>query len=70
MWLKKYVDGLTDHSLRHTLRDRLRDVECPMDIIDQIGRWTSVGGVGMSYGEAYGVEQKRMWLTAVSLSDG
>ena len=53
-------------SLRHTFRDRLRAVECPMDMIDQIGGWKSVSGVGMSYGEGYGVEQQRMWLIASS----
>ena len=36
-WLKKDFDGLTAHCLRHTLRDRLRAVEFPMDLIDQIG---------------------------------
>ena len=55
-WLKKDFGGLTAHSLRHTFRDRLRAVECPMDMIDQIGGWRSVGGVGVSYGEGYGLE--------------
>ena len=41
------------HCLRHTFRDRLRAVECPMDMIDQIGGWRSVGGIGASYGEGY-----------------
>jgi integrase len=52
-WLKKDFGGLTAHCLRHTFRDRLRAVECPMDMIDQIGGWRSVGGVGASYGEGY-----------------
>ena len=29
-------DGLTAHCLRHTFRDRLRAVECPMDLIDRL----------------------------------
>ena len=33
-WLKKDFDGLTAHYLRHTFRDRLRAVECLMDMID------------------------------------
>ena len=58
--------GLTAHSLRHTFRDRLRAVECPMDMIDQIGGWRSVGGVGARYGERYRVQtirkiMKRLW---------
>ena len=56
-WLKRDFDGLTAHSLRHTMRDRLRAVECPMDMIDQIGGWRSVGGVGVRYGEGYGLEK-------------
>jgi hypothetical protein len=34
------------------MRDRLRAVECPPDIIDRIGGW-SVDGVGESYGGGY-----------------
>ena len=40
-WIKKDFDGLTAHCLRHTFKDRLRAVECPMDMIDQIG-WVEV----------------------------
>ena len=37
-WLKAYVpDGCVLHSFRHSLRDRLRALECPKDIIDCIG---------------------------------
>ena len=42
-------DGLTAHCLRHTFRDRLRAVECPMDLIDQIGGWESVSSIRNSY---------------------
>ena len=66
-WLKKDFGGLTAHSLRHTFRDRLRAVECPMDMIDQIGGWRSVGGVGVSYGEGYSTEQEQKWMRSVSI---
>ena len=56
------------HSLRHTMRDRLRAVECPMGMIDQIGGWRLISGVGARYGQGYGVEQKRMWLKVLSFS--
>ena len=38
-------------SLRHSIRDRLRAVECPSDMIDQIGGWATEGvGRGMVKG--------------------
>ena len=37
------------HSFRHSIRDRLRTVDCPTDIIDAIGGW-STEGVGQHYG--------------------
>ena len=43
------------------MRDRLRAVECPADIIDQIGGW-SRKGVGESYGRGYQVEQLHRWM--------
>ena len=66
-WLKRDFAGLTAHSLRHTFRDRLRAVECPMDMIDQIGGWRSVGGVGVSYGEGYSTEQEQKWMRSVAI---
>ena len=54
-WLKgKIGEGYTTHSFRHSMRDRLRAVECPSDVIDQIGGWLTQG-VGNSYGEGYPV---------------
>ncbi len=36
-WLKTYVhEQGTMHSFRHSMRDRLRAVECPADIVDQV----------------------------------
>ena len=50
-WLKSRVpEGCVIHSFRHSLRDRLRAVDCPSDMIDQIGGWTTAG-VGQGYGE-------------------
>ena len=58
-WLKRDFDGLTAHCLRHTMRDRLRAVECPMDMIDQIGGWRSVATIGVGYGKGYSLEAIR-----------
>ena len=45
------------------MRDRLRAVECPSDVIDQIGGWATEG-VGQGYGDGYelNVCTKRMNL--------
>ena len=62
-WLKgKIGEVYTTHSFRHSMRDRLRAVECPSDVIDQIGGWLTQG-VGASYGEGYSVGVLRKWLT-------
>ena len=66
-WLKKDFDGLTAHCLRHTFRDRLRAVECPMDLIDQIGGWRSVSSIGNSYGEGYRLAQIRTVIERIKV---
>ena len=64
-WLKRDFGGLTAHSLRHTFRDRLRAVECPIDMIDQIGGWRCAGGVATNYGHGYSRLQVERWLRLV-----
>jgi integrase len=61
-WLKgKIGPGYTMHGFRHSMRDRLRAVECPSDVIDQIGGWLTQG-VGASYGEGYSVGVLQKWM--------
>jgi len=61
-WLKQYVPvGCTMHSFRHSMRDRLRAVQCPSDITDQIGGWTT-DGVGQGYGSGYPMSVLQEWL--------
>ena len=61
-WLHPYVpNGCTMHSFRHSMRDRLRAVECPADVVDQIGGWTT-GGVGQGYGSGYSLEVCFRWM--------
>ena len=64
-WLKPRVpDGCVVHSFRHSLRDRLRRVECPSDIADAIGGWATAG-VGQKYGSGYGLEVKARWMERI-----
>ena len=64
-WLKtKIGQGYTIHSFRHSMRDRLRAVECPSDIIDQIGGWLTQG-VGASYGLGHNHGTLTRWLVAI-----
>ena len=61
-WLQQFVPrGCSMHSFRHSMRDRLRAVECPSEIIDQIGGWAT-HGVGQGYGQGYGLEICSKWL--------
>jgi integrase len=61
-WMKLTIgNGYVVHGLRHSLRDRLRAVECPSDIIDAIGGWTTKG-IGHAYGKGYGLEILAKWM--------
>ena len=62
-WMRAEFDaGFVIHSFRHTFRDRLRDIQCPADIIDQLGGWTTAG-IGHSYGEGYKLEVLSEWMS-------
>ena len=64
-WLRKYVpEGCVVHSFRHSMRDRLRAVQCPADMIDQIGGWITFG-VGQTYGEGYSLPQIKNFLSHI-----
>ena len=64
-WLKNYAPtGCTMHSFRHSMRDRLRAVQCPSDVADQIGGWATEG-VGQGYGSGYPIEVLMEWMEKV-----
>jgi len=64
-WLKpKIGQGYTIHSFRHSMRDRLRAIECPSEVIDQIGGWLT-HGVGNSYGNGYPEALLFKWLCRI-----
>jgi len=53
--------GYSMHSLRHSLRERMRQIECPADLIDQIGGWTTAGQ-GQAYGTGYPLSVASKWM--------
>ena len=64
-WMKGHVDkGIVIHSFRHSMRDRLRAVECPADIVDSIGGW-SKGSIGENYGSGYPLEVLHKWMKKI-----
>jgi integrase len=61
-WLKTATkQDVVIHGLRHTFRDRLRAVEAPLDMIDQLGGW-SLQSVGQGYGDGYSIEKLSEWV--------
>jgi integrase len=67
-WLSEYVpEGCVIHSFRHSMRDRLRAVQCPSDMIDQIGGWTTAS-VGQGYGEGYDLEVINSYFISTTLA--
>ena len=66
-WLKsKLIDDYVIHGFRHSFRDRLRAVECPSEIIDQLGGW-SLKSVGQGYGRGYDLKHLSIWMSKISL---
>ena len=61
-WLRREGFGqYTMHSFRHSLRDRLRYVDCPFEITDQIGGWSNKI-VGLGYGYGYRLCDLNKWM--------
>jgi integrase len=64
-WLKEQLsDNYVIHGLRHSFRDRLRAVECPSEIIDQLGGW-SLRSVGEGYGKGFSLKVLTRWLSNI-----
>ena len=65
-WLKTSTNqDVVVHGLRHTFRDRLRDVDASSDMIDQLGGW-SLQSVGQGYGDGYSIEKLHEWMLKIS----
>ena len=66
-WLKQRVpEGCVIHSFRHSLRDRLREAQCPSDMIDQIGGWATAG-IGQGYGKGYLMKSVFIYISKLNL---
>ena len=60
-------EGCSMHGFRHSMRDRLRAVNCPTEIVDQIGGW-SPDSIGQGYGRGYQLEQLQQFMSEVVLT--
>ena len=61
-WVKeKLFNDYVVHGFRHSFRDRLRAVECPSEVIDQLGGW-SLKSIGQGYGKGYKLSVLNKWL--------
>ena len=49
------------YDLRHSFKVRLRAVQCPSEIIDQLGDWTTTG-INHAYGKGCSVEILAKWM--------
>lgn len=66
-WLKPRVSkNCVIHSFRHSMRDRLREVNCPTEIIDQVGGW-SHKTIGSFYGKGNSLENLMIFFKKINL---
>jgi integrase len=64
-WLKSRVPNhCVVHSFRHSMRDRLREINCPSEIIDEIGGWSNQN-IGNQYGLGFKLLQKFEWVKKI-----
>jgi len=52
------------HGLRHAFRDRLRAIQAPADVMDQLGGW-SYKSIGETYGDGYQLDVLNQWLRRI-----
>ena len=67
-WMKEHIPPqYVLHSFRHAMRDRLREVECPSDVMDEIGGW-SKSNVGQTYGKGSSLERLHRFMQLVVIN--
>jgi integrase len=63
-WMQSHFrEDIVIHGFRHALRDRLRAEQCPSEMMDQIGGWSS-GKIGEGYGDGF---NREVLVTAMKL---
>tara|TARA_R100000935_G_scaffold58887_1_gene99080 strand:- start:10445 stop:11854 length:1410 start_codon:yes stop_codon:yes gene_type:complete len=71
-WLRtlQIVDSAqkSTHSFRHSLQDRLRDVQAPQELRNAIGGWTNKG-IGEGYGKGYTVAVLAQYMERIANPD-
>jgi integrase len=66
-WLRQIIgDGFVVHSFRHSFRDRLREVHCPSDIVDELGGWKT-HGIGVNYGLGHSMDKKFEFISKIKI---
>ena len=63
-WLGTLVIGKTTHSFRHALADRLRNADCPEEVVAEI-LGHSRSGMTKNYGKGFSLEVKQKWLAKI-----
>ena len=67
-WMKTFLPKeCVVHGMRHAFRDRLRAVNAPTDMIDQLGGW-SLQSVGQGYGAGFSVHQASQAMLKLIIS--
>jgi integrase len=66
-WLKaNFCNDAVVHGFRHAFRDRLRAVNCPTEMIDQLGGW-SIPNVGGRYGQGYDLRTQKVFMDSITI---
>jgi len=61
-WMKTFLPKeCVVHGMRHAFRDRLRAVNAPTDMIDQLGGWSHTD-IGQNYGNGYNIVDSHWWI--------
>lgn len=64
-WLKaNFCSDAVVQGFRRAFRDRLRAVNCPTEMIDQLGGWSTTN-VGGRYGLGFGLKQKEGYMVLI-----